>query len=91
MFGNAAAAAFLKILNFFFTKIEYGLYILDRFDVLMSKIIFKKWTNIIGMHFGTKSYLKSTRNHTAKHALNTQNTLQQRQIKEINNFRPFSF
>jgi hypothetical protein len=21
------------------------------------------------MHFGTKSYLKSTRNHTAKHAL----------------------
>jgi len=24
--------------------------------------------NIIGMHFDTKSYLKSTRNHTAKHA-----------------------
>jgi hypothetical protein len=23
---------------------------------------------IIGMHFGTKNYLKSTRNHTAKHA-----------------------
>jgi len=22
------------------------------------------------MYFGTKSYLKSTRNHTAKHALN---------------------
>jgi len=22
------------------------------------------------MHFGTKSYLKSTRNHTAKHTLN---------------------
>jgi hypothetical protein len=22
------------------------------------------------MHFGTKSYLKSIRNHTAKHALN---------------------
>jgi len=43
---------------------------LDRFDVLMSKMIFKKWKNIIGMHFGTKSYLKSTRNHTAKHALN---------------------
>jgi hypothetical protein len=32
-------------------------------------MIFKKWKNIIGMHFGTKSYLKSTRNHTAKHAL----------------------
>jgi hypothetical protein len=42
MFGNAAAAAFLKILNLFFTKIEDGLYVLDRFDVLMSKIIFKK-------------------------------------------------
>jgi len=42
MFGNAAAAAFLKILNFFFIKIEYSLYVLDRFDVLMSKMIFKK-------------------------------------------------
>jgi len=70
MFGNAAAAAFPKILNFFFfTKIEYGLYVLDRFDVLMSKMIFKKWKNIIGMHFDTKSYLKSIHNHTAKHAL----------------------
>jgi len=27
---------------FFFTKIKYGLYVLDRFDVLMSKMIFKK-------------------------------------------------
>ena len=27
---------------FFFAKIEFGLYFLDRFDVLMSKIIFKK-------------------------------------------------
>jgi len=42
MFGNAAAAAFPRILKFFFIKIEYGLYVLDRFDVLMSKIIFKK-------------------------------------------------
>jgi len=46
MFGNAAAAAaaaaFLKILNFFFIKIKYGLYVLDRFDMLMSKMIFKK-------------------------------------------------
>jgi hypothetical protein len=42
MFGNVTTAAFSKILNFFFIKIEYGLYILDRFDVLMSKIIFKK-------------------------------------------------
>jgi len=43
---------------------------LDRFDVLMSKMIFKKWKNIINMHFNTKSYLKSTRNHTVKHTLN---------------------
>ena len=41
---------------------------MDCFDVLMSKIIFKKWKNIIDMHFGTKSYLKSTHNHTVKHA-----------------------
>jgi hypothetical protein len=43
------------------------LYFLDRFDVLMSKMIFKKWKNIIGMYFGTKSYLKSNHYHTAKH------------------------
>ena len=29
------------------------------FDVLMSKMIFKKLKNIIGIYFGTKSYLKS--------------------------------
>ena len=40
---------------------------MDRFDMLMSKIIFKKWKNIICIYFGTKSYLKSTHNHTAKH------------------------
>jgi hypothetical protein len=45
------------------------LYVLDRFDVLMSKIIFKKWKNIIYMHFNMKNYLKNTRNHTVKHAL----------------------
>ena len=28
--------------QFFFIKIECGLYFLDRFDVLMSKMIFKK-------------------------------------------------
>jgi len=42
MFGNVAAVVLLKILNFFFTKIEYNLYVLDRFDMLISKIIFKK-------------------------------------------------
>jgi hypothetical protein len=45
------------------------LYVLNRFDMLISKIIFKKWKNIINMHFSTKNYLKSTRNHTAKHTL----------------------
>ena len=54
---------------FFFAKIEYGLYFLDRFNVLISKIIFKKWKNVIGMYFGTKSYLKSNHYYTAKHPL----------------------
>jgi hypothetical protein len=31
-----------QIFFFFFAKIECGLYLLDRFDVLISKIIFKK-------------------------------------------------
>ena len=60
---------FVKFKIFFFAKIECGLYFLDRFDVLMSKIIFKKWKNIIGMYFGTKSYLKSNRYHTTKYTL----------------------
>ena len=44
---------------FLFVKIEFGLYFLDRFDVLMLKMIFKKLKNIIGMHFDIKNYLKS--------------------------------
>ena len=32
-------------------------------------MIFKKWKNIIGMYFDTKSYLKSNHYHTAKHPL----------------------
>jgi hypothetical protein len=64
----AAVIVFLKILKFFFIiKIKYNLYVLDRFDVLILKIIFFKKKNIIVMHFGTKSYLKSTHNYTAKH------------------------
>ena len=35
------------------------------FDVLMSKIIFKKSKNIINIYFNTKNYLKNNRNHTA--------------------------
>jgi hypothetical protein len=43
-FGIAFVPAFRSNLNFFFffTKIECGLYFLDCFDVLMSKMIFKK-------------------------------------------------
>jgi hypothetical protein len=41
-FGNAAAAAFPKNLKFFFIKIKYDLYVLDHFNMLISKIIFKK-------------------------------------------------
>jgi hypothetical protein len=43
----------------------------NHFDVLMSKMIFKKLKNIIDMYFGTKSYLKSNRNHTAKQTLSS--------------------
>jgi len=51
MFGNAAAATLTKSIFFllklnmvciFWIKIKYGLYVLDRFDMLISKIIFKK-------------------------------------------------
>jgi len=45
------------------------LYVLDRFDVLMSKIIFKKWKNIIDIHFNMKSYLKNNHYHTTKHTM----------------------
>jgi hypothetical protein len=39
---------------------------LNRFNVLISKIIFKKWKSIIDIHFSMKNYLKNTRNHTVK-------------------------
>ena len=41
---------------------------LNHFDVLMSKMIFLKWKNIINMYFDMKSYLKSNRNHAVKQA-----------------------
>ena len=43
-FVSAVEIAFCQISKFFFffAKIEFGLYFLDRFDVLMSKMIFKK-------------------------------------------------
>ena len=39
----------------------------NHFDVLVSKIIFKK---IIDMNFNTKNYLKNNHNHTVKQARN---------------------
>jgi len=43
LFGSAVEPVFHLISNFFFfAKIECGLYFLDRFDILMSKMIFKK-------------------------------------------------
>jgi len=40
--GNVWFCVSFKFDFFFFAKIECGLYFLDRFDVLMSKMIFKK-------------------------------------------------
>jgi hypothetical protein len=47
----------------------------------MSKIIFKKLKNIIGMHFDTKSYLKSNHNHTAKQTLIKQAFINEQLLK----------
>jgi hypothetical protein len=41
----------------------------DRFDMLISKLIFKKWKNIVLMYFRAKNILKN-RYHTPKHPLN---------------------
>ena len=40
---------------------------MDRFDALISKIIFKKYKNIILIHFSIKNTLKNNYNHTSKH------------------------
>jgi len=43
MFRNVGAfQKILKIFFIFFIKIKYGMYVLDHFDMLISKIIFKK-------------------------------------------------
>ena len=59
-----------KKFKMFFIKIYYISHVLDRLDMLISKIIFEKWKNIIDMHFSMKSYLKSNHNHTTKYILN---------------------
>jgi hypothetical protein len=42
LFDIVFVTVFRQILNFFFAKIECGLYLLDPFGVLISKMIFKK-------------------------------------------------
>jgi len=54
-----AAHAFLK--NYFF-------YILDRFDALISKIIFKILKKIILIHFDMKNILKNNHNNAPRKA-----------------------
>jgi len=49
VFGNAVQTAFPQIL-IFLLKINFFMFS-DYFDVLMSKIIFKKWKKFILMHF----------------------------------------
>jgi hypothetical protein len=41
-FENAGQPSFSKYSIFFLLKVKYFLYILDYFDVLISKLIFKK-------------------------------------------------
>ena len=48
---------------------------LNHFNVLMSKIIFKKSKKFIGMYFDTKNYLKNNRNYTVKQTLNRRSVL----------------
>jgi len=61
-----------KLRIFFYFFLCFKLYFLgysDHFDVLMSKMNFKKWKNIISMYFHTKSTLKSKHYHNIKRAL----------------------
>ena len=46
--------------------LKFNMFCMFWIVLMMSKIIFKKWKNIFDMYFGTKNYLKSNRNHTAK-------------------------
>jgi len=53
-------------------KVNIFLYFLNRFDVIILKLIFEKYKNIILMHFGMKNTLKINRNYTLKQAFNIQ-------------------
>jgi hypothetical protein len=62
---NAGQPAFLKYL-IFWLKVKYFLYVLNYFDVLILKIIFKKLKKIILMYFSMKNILKNNYNYTFK-------------------------
>jgi hypothetical protein len=62
---NAGQPAFLKYL-IFWLKVKYFLYVLDYFDVLILKIIFKKLKKNILTHFSMKNILKNNYNYTFK-------------------------
>jgi hypothetical protein len=47
----------------------------DRFDVLMSKLIFKNKKNIILKHFRAKKTFKNNCYHTFKHTINLKRLL----------------
>jgi hypothetical protein len=49
--------------------------VLNRFDVLILKIIFKNKKFIILIHFSTKNTLKNNYNHTLKKTQNTEDVL----------------
>jgi hypothetical protein len=70
LFGSAVEPAFHQILIYFFLlKLSA---VCTFWIVLMcwcQKWFLKNKKNIIGMYFGTKSYLKSNHYHTAKHPL----------------------
>ena len=55
----------------------------NHFDVLMSKIIFKKSKNIIDIYFNVNNYLKSYHNHITKQALT--------RLKSMNLINTFKF
>jgi hypothetical protein len=67
-FVTTFQTAFHLILKLFCLKLIFLMF-LDRFDVLMSKIIFFKKKNIILMHFHAKNTLKRNCYHTLKHPL----------------------
>jgi hypothetical protein len=50
----------------FLLKFNFFLYILDYFDILILKIIFKNKKNIILIYFKIKNILKSNSNHISK-------------------------